>query len=69
MFPLLFTFRIVLFLLLLPFLLFWRMRRKGPMSHLTALLLKEIIMGIWHRLFGPKRVQIAKRHGKKRRGN
>jgi hypothetical protein len=66
MFPMLLTFRIIIFLLLLPFILFWRMRRKGHMSHLTALLLKEIILGVWHRVFGPKRVQIAKRPGKKR---
>lgn len=66
-FPMLITFRIIIFLLLLPFILFWRMRRKGHMSHLTALLLKEIIMGVWHWIFGSKRVQIAKRKAKSRR--
>lgn len=66
-FPMLLTFRIIILLLILPFIVFWRMRRKGHMSHLTALLLKEIIMGLWHRLFGPKRVQIAKPRSKKRR--
>ena len=67
MFPMLLTFRIIIFMLLLPFILFWQMRRKGHMSHLTALLLKEIIIGIWHRVFGPKRVQIAKPRSRKRR--
>jgi hypothetical protein len=32
MFPILLTFRIIIFLLLLPFFLFWRMRRKGRIS-------------------------------------
>ena len=66
MFPILLTFRMIIFLLLLPLILFWRMRRRRPMSHLTALLLKEIIMGIWHRVLGPKPVQIAKSRGRKR---
>ena len=68
MFETLLTFRLIIFLLLLPLFVCWRMLKgKGHMSHLAALLLKEIIMGIWHRIFGPKRVQIAKRRARKRR--
>lgn len=60
------TFRLLILLMLLPLFFAWRMLKKGPVSHLTALLLKEVIMGIWHRLFGAKKVQIAKRRCKNR---
>ncbi|MCI0540285.1 MAG: hypothetical protein L0Z50_34200 [Verrucomicrobiales bacterium] len=67
MFETLLTFRLIIFLLLLPLFVCWRiLKPKKPMGHLTALLLKEMIMGIWHWIFGAKRVQLAKRRRKKR---
>ena len=69
MFETLLTFRLLIFLLLLPLFVCWRiLKPKKSMSHLTALLLKEMIMGVWHWLFGAKKVQVAKRR-KKRRWN
>jgi len=56
------TFRLLIFLLLLPLFVCWRiLKPKKPMGHLTALLLKEMIMGIWHWIFGAKKVRVAKR--------
>ena len=66
MFETLLTFRLIMFLLLLPLFVCWRiLKPKKPMGHLSALLLKEMIMGVWHRLFGAKKVRIAKRHKKR----
>jgi hypothetical protein len=65
MFQTLLAFRLIMLLLLLPLFVCWRMfRPKKPMSHLTALLLKEMIMGIWHWVFGPKKMRVAKRRKK-----
>jgi hypothetical protein len=67
MFETLMTFRLIMFLLLLPLFLCWRiLKPKKPMGHLTALLLKEMIMGVWHWIFGAKKVRVAKRQKNKR---
>ena len=61
------TFRLLIFLLLLPLFVCWRiLKPKKPMGHLTALLLKEMIMGIWHWIFGAKKVRVAKRRRNRR---
>lgn len=66
MFTTLFTSRLIIFLLLLPLFVCWRiLKPKKPMGHLTALLFKEMIMGIWHWLFGAKKVRVAKQRKKK----
>ena len=66
MFETLLTFRLIMFLLLLPLFVCWRiLRPKKPMGHFTALILKEVVMGIWHRVFGAKKVQISRRRKKR----
>lgn len=56
------TFRILIALMLLPMLLVLRaVLPKGFAAHLLAHLVRDIILGIWHRIFGPKKVQIANR--------
>ena len=60
------TFWLVIALLLLPLFVCWRiLSGRWRMSHLATLLLAEFIMGVWHVIFGPKRVQVGKR-GRKR---
>lgn len=66
MFETLMTFRIVMFLLLLSIFVCWRvLKPKSSMGHFTALILKEIVMGAWHFVFGAKKVRVAKRRKKK----
>ena len=66
MFTTLLMFRLIMFLLLLPLLVCWRiLKPKKPMGHFTALILKEIVMGIWHWIFGAKKMRVAKRRKKK----
>jgi hypothetical protein len=44
----------------------WRiLKPKRPTGHLTALLLKEMIMGVWHWIFGAKKVHVAGRRKKR----
>jgi len=66
MFVTLLTFRLIIFLILLPMLVCWRiLKPKRPTGHLTALLLKEMIMGVWHWIFGAKKVHVAGRRKKR----
>lgn len=59
-------FILIMFLLLLPWVVCWRIvRPKRRMSFLTALLMKEIILGTWRALFGAKKVRIVKRRRKR----
>lgn len=65
MFTTLLTFRLIIFLLL-PLLICWRiLKPRKPMGHLTALLLKEMIMGVWNWIFGAKKMRVAKRRKKR----
>ena len=68
MIEILLAFWLMIVLLLLPLFVCWRiLRPKKPMSHLAALLLKEIIMGVWHWLFGAKKMRVIKRRKRRRR--
>lgn len=60
------SFVLITGLLLLPWIVCWRIvRPKRRMGFLTALLAKEIVLGAWHLLLGARKVRIAKRRKKK----
>ncbi len=49
MFTTLLTFRLIMFLLLLPLFVCWRiLKPKKPMGHFTALILKEMLVELRH---------------------